>query len=236
MEFGPIDAYWKSRRAEHHLENLRIAINAFVESDSHTETVEEVPAEDITRHTVVFEQPHVNLYLIAGDLLQCLRTALDQAVWWLATVRGGGTSRTQFPIFATRCDETKKRFDASVQGLSNNAIEYIESLQPYNRPTGQRLRHHALWQLHEINRIDKHRRISVRATGASIGSRFEPTVTLIESGYIVTVPYSDKQELRPTIRPMVMFGDDEVTVAIGDIERIYEQVSEEILPRLAGLG
>jgi hypothetical protein len=85
----------------------------------------------------------------------------------LASIKIQDPVSTQFPVFAEplSSDDTK-RFDRQTKGLSDEAVAYIKSLQPYNRPPGMPLGDSPTWVLHELNRIDKHRKILVRTAVA----------------------------------------------------------------------
>jgi hypothetical protein len=134
------------------LDELKTAIEAFVASDPYTITPHEEAETNAIRYRVVFEQPKVHIFLIAGDVFQCLRTALDQAMWSLAALKHADPEWTQFPIFSEDTAKIRKRFNAQTLGIREKAIAIIESLQPYRRPAGTPLSASLLWQLHEINR------------------------------------------------------------------------------------
>jgi hypothetical protein len=170
-----MDAWWKTERAEHHLKELQEQINSFMNDDPVSVTKIEDEEQRVTRYQAVFKQPHVWSFLIAGDFFQCLRTALDQSVWWLASAQHKDPDWTQFPIFATNTPKNRERLERQIRGVSRKSADVIESFQPYNREQGSPLNAHMLWQLNEINRIDKHRRISVRATAARIDGLSTPT-------------------------------------------------------------
>jgi hypothetical protein len=231
-----IDSYFKTERAKRHLDELRTAIADFLADDPVAVSIEEDTEKQERRYRAVFKQPHVWTYLIAGDIFQCLRTALDQAVWWFASKDYADPAWTQFPIFAEDNAKTRETFARYTKGVPDKAAAVIESLQPYNRPAGTPLFDNLLWQLHEINRIDKHRRISVRATAARIDTCFSPSIAPIENGCEVAVPYGLGSEFEPEFVPLIMFGDrlTGITMQIHGIERMYELVAHGILPRLAG--
>ena len=166
------NANFKTQRAQAHLHELKAAIEAFEKSQPYTLRPQAEPDGNAIRYCVEIRHPPVGLFLIAADVLQCLRTALDQAIWSLARLKYPNTDPdwTQFPVFSEPLDaKARKKFDRQVLGVPDKAIQFIEALQPYNRPAGTPLASSLLWQLHELNRIDKHRRILVRAmfTGIS---------------------------------------------------------------------
>jgi hypothetical protein len=121
--------------------------------------------------------------------------------------------------------------------VPTKSIDVIESFQPYNRETGALLNAHILWQLNEINRIDKHRRISVRATAARIDGFIHSPLMPIENGCELTVKWdSPDVDYEPAFHPIVVFGERDAgfTLGIEQMERIHQFVAEVILPRLAG--
>ena len=229
-----VDSYWKTERARQHLDELKAEVLGFMNADPCAVSVEEDTERRVRVFRAIFKQPHVWMYLIAGDVFQCLRTALDQAVWWFASQGGYDSHQTEFPIFDTKTAETMKRFDKRTKGVPANAVALIEAFQPYNRPSGAPLTDSLLWQLHEINRIDKHRRISVRATAAEIETLPVADVTAIESGIEVSMPFDAGPAFEPCFTPIVVFGDRGISITVEGIERIYGLVAGVILPRLAG--
>lgn len=241
------NAICKADRAEFHLDSLREAVYAFC-ADSHTMTVDEEPERDQVRYRVHLKQPHVYIYLICGDFLQCLRTALDQAIWSLINHRtGANPGSSEFPIFAIPLNaKTRPSFDRKTNGLSAPAIAYLESIQPYNRHAGDPLTIHPLWCLHESNRIDKDRRINVRAQVAMAGRHHFGVMppsgdfALMEQertdyGFDIVCGGSYKH-LKPKITSDVVFGDVEagIFLTIDEVAHLYNYVRDEVLISLAG--
>jgi hypothetical protein len=150
---------------------------------------------------------------------------VDQAVWWLASQSHADPEWTQFPIFGENNVKTRRRFADDAKGIPSRAVAFIESFQPYNRPCGTPLASDPLWQLNEIGRIDKHRRISVRTTAAQIDTHLVATVTPIENGCELVVPCNAEPALEPIFTPTVVFGNNGVTIDIDGIERICNLVA-----------
>jgi hypothetical protein len=102
--------------------------------------------------------PPIELALILGDLVQCLRSALDHMAWAFAmTTRPDDPSpRTQFPIMANR----PKDFDseAQVRDLPPSVRYIMEQLQPYQPEhyTGGHIGRE-LASLRRLSNLDKHR-------------------------------------------------------------------------------
>src|ERR1700678_2298437 len=92
---------------------------------------------------------------IAGDVIHNLRSALDHLAHHLVLVGSPGvipTRQIEFPIaqdFATyEAIKTRK-----VKGMRLAAIKAIDALKPYKGGND------ALWRIHELDIIDKHRTI-----------------------------------------------------------------------------
>jgi hypothetical protein len=104
-----------------------------------------------------------------------MRTALDHGVYWLAEgalgkltpeveatlmfpIVGNENSRgvpaDGAPIFANALRR------GQVHGVPDKARDFIESEQPYHWEQPDGYRYHWLWVLHDLNRIDKHRRLA----------------------------------------------------------------------------
>lgn len=93
------------------------------------------------------------LFAVAGDIVNNLRSALDHLAWQLVEANGSTpTKHTAFPIAidAETYEEAKAR---KVQGMSAEAVPLIDALKPYQGGND------ALWRLHEICNIDKHQTI-----------------------------------------------------------------------------
>ncbi len=126
--------------------------------------------------------------LLVGDCLQCLRTALDQLAFELATaftvpLPDEIEKASEFPIFGDEKGDGSARFNrtrskgpkaglpapgsglAKTEGMDPQAQSIIEGLQPYHR--GQAYTTDPLWRIHELNRIDKHRLLHSTATNQS---------------------------------------------------------------------
>jgi len=231
-----IDAYLKAEWANEHLNSLKAALGGFINSKPCTVSVEHDTERKLRRYSAVLKQPNVSIYLIAGDVFQCLRTALDQAVWGLAAINFPDPDWTQFPILGEDNTETEKTFLRYTRGIPDEAVAVIKSLQPYSRDQGEPVSANSLWQLHEINRIDKHRRISVRATATYLTHHRLATVTAVNNSYEVAVPFNAEPALEPEFTPFIVFGDRAagISIPIDGVERIYNIVRNFILPKLAG--
>jgi hypothetical protein len=122
--------------------------------------------------------PPPRIAVVAGDAVHNLRAALDNAVYASARDAAGGTlderteRRLEFPVVG---DGTKADFDRlaterrKLVGVPDRVRQVVEEHQPYHynsaeHPDGHRF--HPVWQVHDLDRIDKHRRLALTAAAA----------------------------------------------------------------------
>jgi hypothetical protein len=144
----------KIERAKKHLRNLEAELSAYG-----TQRFSAVTSDRDPKTGVVIRNPlrgwkkmPFDALAAAGDVIQNLRTALDylaqQLVW-----AGSGEEPTRFVQFPIAKDATAYEADKPkrVQGMCPKAIKAIDALKPYKGGND------ALWKIHELNNIDKHR-------------------------------------------------------------------------------
>ena len=147
----------KIHRAKHHLADLEIEANKFVDQyrnarfgnkDLHTG---EVNGPYEMRKVAVISP---DMLLIAGDAIHNVRTALDHLIFHLALVGTPGVDpgRVQFPIAKDACSYEACKA-TQVMGVDPLAVKFIDGIKPYHG--GEE----AFWRIHELDIIDKHRMI-----------------------------------------------------------------------------
>jgi hypothetical protein len=126
-------------------------------------------SKHVFRVKVLKNPPTRRFAALIGDCVHNLRSALDHLAWQLSNDFGGpndADARTQFPIF--RFERGKRGFDvAGAQQISRigpGAATVIRLLQPFH--DDQPLVH-PLWFVHDLDRRDKHRQLSVSAAAVS---------------------------------------------------------------------
>jgi hypothetical protein len=149
------DVELKIKRAYKHFQDFYQILSDFIDSDP----CRIVPERDPNTQEVIYRVGHAivipdDLALIAGDVLQNLRTALDYLACALVSANGGKvTSKIGFPIFknapVTPGDECT--FTRKVEGMRQEAKDLIRACKPYKGGD------EVLWRLHELNRREKHR-------------------------------------------------------------------------------
>ena len=114
----------------------------------------------ITDVEALGEELAAEIGVVTGDALQNYRAALDHAVWALVDANDETPDRhTRFPILTTRDDTALRK---ALRGIARDRRDVIESLQPDGamEAFGVLLR-----LLHDLSRIDRHRRLTVVVGG-----------------------------------------------------------------------
>jgi hypothetical protein len=106
------------------------------------------------------------LRLIIGDCVHNLRSTLDHLALALASrhtpvMTPKQIAGSEFPVFGDR-SMTGKEEVSKIGCIAPPAQAIIKSLQPHHQ--GSRYRDHPLWQIHDLDRIDKHRALALCVT------------------------------------------------------------------------
>lgn len=144
----------KIKRAEKHIKDFQLALAAFSDSKPYRLGVKRNPQ---TRQPIYYlaEARDVppEFSLLCGDALQNLRSSLDYLACALVMANGKiPDSQTAFPIL----DEVPKSpqdkpFRRKIKGMKQDVVDAIWEIKPYKGGDD------ALWLLHALNKIDKHR-------------------------------------------------------------------------------
>lgn len=106
---------------------------------------------------------------IAGDVVHSLRSALDHLAYQLA-IAGAGvtpTRQVEFPI-AKDWNTYESEKARKVEGIGPEAIKEIDRLKPYQGGN------EVLWNIHQLDNIDKHRFIFTVGQDALFTARWHP--------------------------------------------------------------
>jgi hypothetical protein len=235
----------KIDRAKVHLD----ALSQAVESWRKTQTDCLFFQDDIERgeHIIEFRPPisdkDVEMALIAGDFVCCLRASLDHLAWQLAASANPGTvpsKRIAFPIIGENTLDTQIAFTKMTFGIPEEAVYTIRSLQPYHG--GDAYRHKFLWILNTLWNIDKHRSIAMHSLVTEIRLHVSSAMPIrcdrFDDHMKMVFNLTDKSNIKfqPMPPPEVNFGDEKegVKVTVEGLRTIYEAVRNEIIPAFAG--
>ena len=150
----------KLRRAKEHTDYLKEEINRFTQSDQHRYPTERNAdgSEYVGR---VFFDPipdPIRWGVIVGDIAHNLRSALNALAWQLVIKAGGRPDfQTEFPIFKD-AGLFRVGVKTKLRGVSDEMLAKVEAVQPFQL-SPERVTKHALWLLHDLNNMDKHRLI-----------------------------------------------------------------------------
>jgi hypothetical protein len=101
------------------------------------------------------------LSVVVGDVIHNLRSALDHLAWQLVILDGGQpTDDTQFPIYASETNAKGNPRNVTIQpGINDqHIIDALIEVQPFTEAKyGHDPATNALWIVHRLNIIDKHR-------------------------------------------------------------------------------
>jgi hypothetical protein len=144
----------KAKRAKKHIRELDAALEVFDESHPYSVRTEDDPNTSERSYYVerVSVAP-IPVLAIVGDVLQNARSTLDHLVHFLyrANKTIATPGQTGFYIADKPFQEDSPDFLRKVGGASKAAIKHIFDLKPYRGGND------ALWRLHRLNNIDKHR-------------------------------------------------------------------------------
>jgi hypothetical protein len=157
----------KLRRAQDHFDDINSRINAVFSTQPDGESAPIGSEVDENRQSITFRLQEVkpldpDLPLVIGDCLHNLRSALDHLVLQLAVLKGTplaeAADKTSFPVCLSREDfrSKSKNFAALIR---SEALTEIKKLQPYKASNPPETSF--LWQLSEMDIIDKHRLLVV---------------------------------------------------------------------------
>ncbi|MGH7685702.1 MAG: hypothetical protein ACREN2_02635 [Candidatus Dormibacteria bacterium] len=183
--------------AHHHLVALKEAVDVFEKGEPavmRPEFKPKRPGYDFRFH--VLRVPQRNVALMAGDVVGCLRDALDHLIYEL-TVHYSGIPdeghKTAWPICEYRNDWamrsskgriSKRAGERKVHGIHPKAQAMVYRLQPFymKRSPGPH-RRHPLWILDELRNIDRHRRLSIVAATSQefevMATRHNRAITIV---------------------------------------------------------
>lgn len=182
----------KLKRADNHLEALKAevaSVTAEFDADGLRKTTD--PANgDYVWVVDINEHRTDTVAAMAGDFIHNLRGALDHLVWELADP--DQRPRSEFPVFKND-GAGNSGFTGGgapkISSLPEDARQAIEALQPFH--AGDDAVSHPLWLIHDLDIIDKHRRLLTAPAAASRAGLIGPPFKLGGKGPLVMVELHD---------------------------------------------
>jgi hypothetical protein len=150
----------KLERAKSHIGDLEEAVKRFFDTDPYKIIVEDNPQAGRREHRVVKAQdPPACLSAISGDVIHNLRTSLDHLIWQLILANSRKPNENAaFPIWRSE-SKFKSGRPGYAKGISKQALDVLYALKPYKGGND------ALWRLHHLDIVDKHRLLLTVASG-----------------------------------------------------------------------
>lgn len=162
----------KIERAKKNLDNLERELIAYGPKHFHAATSHrDAQTGDVVVHAVQrWRKFPFDALAAAGDVIQNLRSALDYLAQQLVWAGSGSepSRQVQFPI-AKDADAYESAKASRVEGMCPKAIKFIDSLKPYKGGND------ALWRIHELNNIDKHRTLFTYAEDCFLTADWLPS-------------------------------------------------------------
>jgi hypothetical protein len=137
-----------------HLQGLRAELRAFHATEPfQVGTKRELTSRRLTYYLTRATQPPTSVSLLAGEVLQALRSALDHLAYHLVQIgtrTPGPFKHVYFPICpdADRYQADKRK---KTEGMRPDALTAIDACKPYRGGND------ILWRLDRLNNVDKHR-------------------------------------------------------------------------------
>jgi hypothetical protein len=149
----PQTVHLKIERAKEHIVNLKSEIGLFIATRPYEITPQRDPQSRRLLYVLTaFREPPERLALIAGDVIQNLRSALDHMAYLLFIGSPGFDEKlSSFPVGQTAV-KYKSEALGKIKGFREQAINAISAVEPYGGGKGE-----ILWRLHKLNIVDKHR-------------------------------------------------------------------------------
>jgi len=233
----------KLGRAKEHFAVLRQECEDFIGDEPWDWRTEYATLEDGLREYTVYAsvewEPPIELGLIAGDVVQNLRAALDQLIWGNSE-RDKRDRRTAFPIYLTE-EDYREYAPPKIRGIQEQGRDFIEQWQPFQ--LDERAKAHPLAMLQELSNIDKHRTLLPVAVARrnefvtgygewkieEITYHQPSSAQLLEEALVMTFTTSGEPPDRSTVDPYLTFELAVEGRTLQDFESMILYVGNDIL-------
>jgi hypothetical protein len=210
----------KVTRAKQHVQDFQLALSAFNNTKPYVVAIkEDLEAGKRIYYVAKADPVPDSVATIAADVIQNLRSPLDQIAYQLVLDARGGAEPNWFVYYpicgnATDYPSLRNRF---IKGVRQEVVDAIDTTEPYKGGKG-----HAIWQLNALNKPDKHKLL---VGAGSFSSGVEITQTF--STCLKKIPGFEN------ISPLPVFltpADRLLALKVGDelyIEPLDHEVAED---------
>jgi hypothetical protein len=156
----------KVNRAKQLIDELQAKVTAYFAANPYKIGTKKDPVSGrLVYYVQDIKDLPVEIKTVTGDVIQNLRSALDHLAYSLFIKAGGAPTDARhiyFPIVESEIKFKEANTQKKIAGQSQAAINAIIAVRPYREGNIK------LWQLHELNNLDKHRLLIT--AGSSFGS------------------------------------------------------------------
>jgi hypothetical protein len=218
----------KITRAKQHIQDFQLGLRAFSDTRPYGVSIKN-DTQSGKRIYYVSKVDRVpdDLTAIAADVIQNLRSPLDHIAYQLVLAGRGGTEpewMVYYPIAGSATHYPATR-NGKIKGVRQEVIDAIDATEPYKGGKG-----HALWQLNELNKPDKHELLIGAAafrTGVDVSGDFTQMFQTMKVG--ADWPYNPKDIKIP---PLFLKETRTVPLNMGD-ELYIEPLDKEVVQNRA---
>jgi hypothetical protein len=199
----------KIERARYHVQELDDTLQAFFGTRPYVIGTKRNPeTRQLIYYLLSVSEVPTTVDVIAGEVLQSLRSALDHLAYQLVLVgtgQPGPFSHVYFPIFDSAKEYGSGKL-RQIKGMRQDAISAIDAIKPYKGGND------TLWRLHRLNNVDKHRLL------VTVGSSFQ-SVDLgrtLTRGLRAIIPDEQRRAAVPDLSLFVRPQDNLFPLKAGD--------------------
>ena len=220
----------KSHWAKQHIQDFQLGLTAFYKTTPYAVGIkEDTQAGKRIYYVTKADGVPDPLTAIAADVIQNLRSPLDQVAHQLVLAACGGTEpkgKVYYPICGSAAYYPSAR-GGIAKHVRQEVIDAIDATEPYKGGKG-----HALWQLNELNNPDKHH-LLVGAGAFYYGVDIAPT---LKAGFRSMMeemgrPPEAIADIDNWLKPIILRPADKLfTLNVGDelyIEPIDHEVAQD---------
>ncbi|HEV8226945.1 MAG TPA: hypothetical protein VGQ74_08070 [Methylomirabilota bacterium] len=213
----------KVTRAKQHIQDFQLGLKAFYDTKPYTIDIKEYAQAGKRIYYVTKADPVPDqLAAIGADVIQNLRSPLDHIAYQLVLDARDG-AEPDWPVYYPICGNAANYptlRNGNIKGVRQAVIDAIDATEPYKGGKG-----HALWQLNELNKPDKHR-LLIGTGSISSGVDIAPTLRASLAKMLEQMPGAPKFDAS-MIKPLFLRPADKSPLKVGD-ELYIEPLGQEV--------